>query len=100
MMNYIGMPTPRAIGTGAALGTLISLPGAVEYMLEGLGHVNELPPFSAGYVNLAAVALIIPASMFMAPYGVKASHALPHVLLRRVFAAVMLSVSVKMFRAL
>jgi uncharacterized membrane protein YfcA len=100
MMSYIGTPMTRATGTGAALGLLISLPGTIGYMLAGLPHLKELPPFSAGYVNLLAVALIIPASMLMAPVGVKAAHTLPQSMLRRVFAAVMLIVSVRMFMTL
>jgi uncharacterized membrane protein YfcA len=100
MMSYIGTPMTRAMGTGAALGMLISLPGTIGYMLAGLPHLSELPPYSAGYVNLLAVALIIPASMFMAPVGVKASHGLPHSMLRRIFAAVMLIVSIRMFMTL
>jgi uncharacterized membrane protein YfcA len=100
MMSYIGTPMQRAIGTGAALGMLISLPGTISYMLGGLPHLEELPPFSVGYVNLLAVALIIPASMFMAPIGVKTSHSLPHSMLRRVFAAVMFIVAIRMFMTL
>lgn len=100
MMSYIGTPMTRAMGTGAALGMLISFPGTISYMLGGLPHLSELPPYSIGYVNVLAVALIIPASMFMAPIGVKASHSLPHTMLRRVFAAVMLIVSIRMFMTL
>lgn len=100
MMSYIGTPTTRAMGTGAALGMLISFPGSISYIIGGMPHVNELPPFSAGYVNLLAVICIIPASMLLAPIGVRASHALPHKVLKRIFAAVMLIVSVKMFMSL
>ena len=100
MMSYIGTPMTRAMGTGAALGMLISLPATISYILGGLPHMSELPPYSAGYVNLLAVALIIPASMYMAPYGVKASHTLPQAMLRRVFAAVMMIVSLRMLMTL
>ena len=100
MMSYIGTPATRALGTGAALGMLISLPGTIGYVLAGLPHLSELPPFSAGYVNLLAVALIIPTSMMLAPVGVKVSHALPHRMLRRIFAVVMLVVSVRMLLTL
>jgi uncharacterized protein len=100
MMSYIGTPMTRAMGTGAALGLLISLPGTIGYMLAGLPHLKELPLYSVGYVNLVAVAFIIPASMLMAPIGVRTSHTLPHTMLRRVFAAVMLIVSIRMFMTL
>lgn len=100
MMSYIGTPMTRATGTGAALGLLISLPGTIGYMLAGLPHLQELPPYSVGYVNFATLIFIIPASMLMAPIGVRTSHTLPHAMLRRVFAAVMLIVSVRMFMTL
>lgn len=100
MMSYIGTPMTRATGTGAALGLLISLPGTLGYMLAGLPHLQELPPYSIGYVNLATLIFIIPTSMLMAPVGVRTSHTLPHVMLRRVFAAVMLIVSIRMFMTL
>lgn len=100
LMSYTGMQIQRAIGTGAALGILISLPGALGYAITGLPHLDELPPWSLGYISLPAVLLIIPASMLAAPVGVKASHALPKRVLRRVFAVVLVIVSVRMFMSL
>ena len=45
-----------AVGTGAALGVVISLPGALAYLINGLGADN-LPPATLGYVNLLGLAL-------------------------------------------
>jgi uncharacterized protein len=100
MMSYIGTPMHRTIGTGAALGILISLPGTFGYILAGLKDMAALPHWSLGYVNLLAAALIIPASMMMAPVGVSLSHRLPRQKLRRIFALVLIAVSVKMFMSL
>lgn len=102
MMSYIGLPMQRAVGTGAALGMLISLPGCLGYMLGGAAqaHAAELPPFSLGYVNGLAALMIIPSSILLAPVGVKSSHKLPRKTLRRVFAAVLMIVSIRMFMTL
>ena len=99
-MSYMGMPIHRAVGTGAALGILISIPGTLGYMLMGLWHLDELPPYSVGYVNLLAVAMIIPASILLAPMGVQASYTLPRSILRRVFSVMLIIVSVRMFMTL
>jgi uncharacterized membrane protein YfcA len=56
-----------------------------------------LPPWSIGYVNILTVAMILPASMLLAPLGVKVSHNMPRRMLRRVFAIVLLIVSIRMF---
>jgi uncharacterized membrane protein YfcA len=100
MMTYIGVPMQRAAGTGAALGLAVALPGAAGYMISGWTHLPELPPLSLGYVNLVAVAAIIPASMLVAPLGVRAAHRLPKPLLRRIFAVVLTFVSLRMFMTL
>ena len=101
MMSYSGMPMQKAVGTGAALGIVISLPGTIGFMLSGMLHnIDGLPPYSVGYVNFAAAAAIVPTAMLLAPVGVKISHAMPRLMLRRVFAAVLVIVSIRMFMSL
>lgn len=100
LMTYIGVPMQRAVGTGAALGILISLPGALTYMIMGSLQSYDLPPYSIGYVNFLAVAAIVPASVLLAPMGVRAAHKMPKAMLRRVFAAVLIIVSIRMMMTL
>ena len=91
LMSYSGLAIQRAVGTGAALGTIISLPATLGFMAGGILHqIDGLPPGSVGYA-------IIPTSMLLAPVGVRISHAMPRVMLRRVFAFVLLVVSIRMF---
>lgn len=98
LMSYSGLAIQRAVGTGAALGTIISLPATLGFMAGGILHqIDGLPPGSVGYVNFIAAAAIIPTSMLLAPVGVRISHAMPRVMLRRVFAFVLLVVSIRMF---
>ncbi|MCC7036656.1 MAG: sulfite exporter TauE/SafE family protein [Alphaproteobacteria bacterium] len=98
LMTHSGLTMQRAVGTGAALGVIISLPGSLGFMIGGLlNDIEGLPPYSIGYVNLAAAAAIIPTAMLLAPVGVKMSHAMPRQKLRRVFAVVLAIVSIRMF---
>lgn len=100
LMSYIGLPMPRAVGTGAALGVAVAVPGVLSYMISGTVMSDTLPPWSVGYVNLLTVAMIIPSSMLLAPVGVRVSHNMPRAMLRRVFAVVLIIVSVRMFLSL
>lgn len=99
-MSYRGIPMQRAVGTGAALGVLVSIPGVIGYIFTGWPKMAELPPFSLGYVNLAAALILIAASTQTTRFGVALSHKLDRQLLRRLFAAVLTLVSLRMFLTL
>ncbi|WP_109613730.1 sulfite exporter TauE/SafE family protein [Pseudaminobacter salicylatoxidans] len=84
-MTAFSHPVHRAVGTSAALGLLIALPGAAGFIWSGVG-VADRPPFSLGFVSLPAVLIIAPASFLMAPYGARLAHALNARYLRLAFA--------------
>lgn len=90
-----GYTLPVAVGTGSALGIAIAAPGAVAMMMSGWGVVG-LPPFSVGFVNLLALAVIAPLSALLAPLGAKLSHTLPELWLKRSFAVLLVVISVRM----
>ena len=96
-MTYIGMPMRKAVGTGGALAFIISLPAMVGYIISGLPHAQELPPYCLGYVNWLALIVILPVSMLFSPIGVHISHKLSKNVLRRIFALVLAVVSLRMF---
>ena len=74
-MTSFGRPIHQAVATSAGLGVLISIPGAIGYIIAGWG-IEGLPPMSLGYVNLLALLLITPVSILTAPLGVQLAHAL------------------------
>jgi uncharacterized membrane protein YfcA len=74
-MTVYGRPIHQAVATAAGVGILIAIPGTLGYILAGWG-AEGLPPFSLGYVNLLAIAIVMPLSLFMAPFGVRIAHAL------------------------
>ena len=72
MMLY-GRPIHQAVGTSAGFGPLVSIPGAIGFMIAGWSTAG-LPLGSVGYVNLIGAAVIIPASVFTAPLGARLAH--------------------------
>jgi uncharacterized membrane protein YfcA len=87
-MTRCNVPIHTAVATSAALGFPIALANALGYLVAGQG-VADLPPGSAGYIYLPALAVIASASVLMAPFGVRVAHALPIATLKRVFASVL-----------
>ena len=85
----------KAIGTSAAIGLPISLAGTVGYLINGWAE-NSTDNFTLGYIYLPAFVLISVASFFTAPYGVKASHNLPVKVLKKMFALLLIILSIKM----
>jgi uncharacterized membrane protein YfcA len=74
-MTLFGRPMHQAVATSAGVGVLISLPAAVGYMWAGWGAAG-LPPFSAGFVNVLGLVLVIPITVLVAPLGVRLAHAM------------------------
>jgi uncharacterized membrane protein YfcA len=89
------VPLKRAIGTAAANGFPIAVAGTAGYVLNGL-RVSGLPGGSLGFVYVPALAIIVAASMPMAPLGAKLAHRLPVKRLRIVFALVLLALALRM----
>ena len=57
LMMLYGRPIHQAVGTSAGFGPLVSIPGAIGFMIAGWG-VSTLPLGSVGYVNLIGAAII------------------------------------------
>ncbi|MEP4546298.1 MAG: sulfite exporter TauE/SafE family protein [Saccharospirillum sp.] len=89
------VPMHRAVGTAAAIGIFISVPGALGFLINGWG-VPERPPFSLGYVNLIGFALIVPMTLWTAPIGARIAHAINARLLRQLFAVFLFITAVRM----
>mgnify|MGYP006097153177 CR=1 FL=1 len=79
----------QAVGTSAVLGFLIAFPGAISYIFLGL-NIENLPPYSIGYVNLIIVFLVTSTSIFTANIGAKISKKIDKENLKRIFAIFLL----------
>lgn len=95
-MTLYGRPIHQAVATSAGTGVLISIPGMLGAIWVGWS-VPGLPFASLGYVNLVCVALVIPISVFIAPYGAKLAHGLPKRTMEIAFGVFLLAVAVRFF---
>ncbi len=89
------VPLKNAIGTAAANGFPLAAAGTTGYVLNGL-RVPGLPAGCLGFVYLPALAIIVAASMPVAPLGAKLAHRLPLRRLRIVFALMLLALALRM----
>ncbi len=84
-----------AIGTSAAIGLPISIAGTLGYLINGLGQSSG-GDYTFGHIYWPAVVFISLASFFSAPYGVKLAHYLPVAMLKKIFALLVIALSIKM----
>jgi uncharacterized membrane protein YfcA len=96
LLSLFRYPIHSAVGTAAALGMIISLPGAIGFAIAGYGN-PALPPFSLGYVNLAGFLTIVPTSILAAPWGARTAHAISRVWLSRAFGFFLIITAIKLF---
>lgn len=89
------VPLRRAIGTAAANGFPLAVAGTVGYVIQGL-RVPGLPDGTLGFVYLPALALIVAASIPVAPLGARLAHRLPVRRLRVVFSLMLLALALRM----
>ena len=97
ILSLHDVPIHRAVATAAGMGVLIALPSALIYLFTGL-DVAQKPPFTLGYVNLAAFAIITPMTVLCAPYGVKMAHSMNTKALKTAFALFLAIAALNMLR--
>jgi uncharacterized membrane protein YfcA len=93
-LTWCNVSVHRAIGTVAAMGFPVAIAGALGYVVAGW-NVAELPGWSLGFVYLPAFVGISITSMLTAPWGARLAHRLKGATLRRIFAVVLVMMSVK-----
>jgi uncharacterized membrane protein YfcA len=99
ILSMFGAPIRAAVSTASVFGVIISIPATIGFLYGGWGN-PLLPPFSLGYVNLIGFALIVPSSLFAAPWGVHLAHSIPPLLLKRAFAVFLGVTVIRMFWSL
>ncbi len=85
----------KAVGTSAALGVLLAVPGALGFVVSGWA-VEGRPPLSFGYVNLPALVLIGGVAAAVAPLGAALAHRMDQKRLKLAFAVFLLIVGGRM----
>ncbi len=95
VLTLYGKPLHNAVATSAGLGVPITIVGTLGYILAGLPHRAELPPFSLGFVSLIGLFVMAPVSSLMAPYGARLAHKLSRRRLEIIFGMFLLTVSAR-----
>ncbi len=85
----------KAIATSSAIGIFIAISGAIGFYVNGLNAEN-LPPYSAGFIYLPALACIVVFSMIFAPLGVRLVHSMPVKRIKQMFALLLFLLALKM----
>ena len=99
ILTLHGRPIRQAVATSAAVGVLVSIPGALGYVWAGWGRA-QLPPLSVGFVSILAFVLIVPTTLLTTPIGVRLAHSLPKRQLEILFATFLTLVSLRFLGAL
>ncbi len=92
-LSWRSVPIQRAVATSAACGLPIAIVGALSFAVVGWQDAH-LPEWSLGFVYLSAVLGIAITSVFFARVGANLAHRLPALVLRRLFALLLLAVGI------
>lgn len=96
---YCNCHMRQAVGTSSVVGFPIAVAGTLGFIINGW-HIDGLPPYSAGFVYLPAVAGISMASMMTAPIGARLAQTLPVSSLKKIFAVLLFVIGIKMLLSL
>lgn len=95
LLTLYNYPAHRAVGTAAAIGLLIALPGATTMLLLGQTPADA-PIGTLGLVNLLGFCCIVPLTVLCAPIGAALGARLDGALLKKIFALVLLLTAARM----
>ncbi len=85
----------KAVATASACGFSIAIAGAISNAVLGWSQ-SMLPSYSLGYIYLPALLGIVSTSFIAANYGAKIAHQLSALVLKRLFAWMLLLVGLRM----
>ncbi len=95
-LSWSGVNMRHAIATSAACGFPIALMGTASFIWLGQGSHQGVLPWAVGYIYLPALVGILLTSILAARLSAKLAHSVPQLILKRVFAAVLVLVGLKM----
>ena len=96
ILKIFGYPIKNAIGSSAALGFLISLVGALGFVISG-SYLKIEAPLSIGFINIPAFLIFVPITMFMARIGAKTVHHVNKKIVGKLFGIFLFIVSCRLF---
>lgn len=99
LLTLYNYPAHKAVGSAAAIGLIISLPGALTMLVLG-STPSDAPAGTFGLVNLIGFICIVPLTVLFAPVGASLAAKLDAVKLKKVFAVVLLITGLRMLAQL
>jgi len=94
VMTLTGGAIHQAVGTAAFFGLLLAIPGTIGYLVAT--PAAELPGATIGLVSFAALLIVAPTSVLMAPIGARLAHGLRQRRLSQIFAVFLCLVAARM----
>lgn len=96
-MTLFKIPVHKAIGTASALGIFVAIVGTIGFFIIGLGEEREnLPLLTFGYINILALVIIMPITIFIAPWGVAVAHRVSVTRLKKIFSIFLYFLCIRM----
>ena len=95
LLTLYNYPAHKAVGTAAAIGLIISLPGALTMLALGTTPADA-PAGTFGFVNLFGFICIVPLTVLFAPLGASLAAKLDAGKLKKIFALVLLITGLRM----
>ena len=94
ILKFFGYSINRAIGSAAAIGFLISVFGAIGFLISG-SYLKTDIPLSVGFLNIPAFLIFIPITTFMARIGARTVHKIDKNKISKIFGIFLLIVAGK-----
>lgn len=95
LLTLYNYPAHKAVGTAAAIGLIISFPGALTMLTLGVTPADA-PAGTYGLINVIGFICIVPLTVLFAPVGASIAAKLDANKLKKVFAAVLLITGLRM----
>ncbi|BDZ72589.1 UPF0721 transmembrane protein [Methylophaga marina] len=95
LLTLYNYPAHKAVGTAAAIGLIISLPGALTMLFIGSTPLDA-PAGTFGLVNIIGFVCIVPLTVLFAPVGATLAVKLNARNLKKVFAVILLITGLRM----
>lgn len=94
VMSLSGEPMHQAVGTASFFGLLLAVPGTLGYLLAT--PPVPLPALTVGWISIAALVIVAPASAMTAPFGARLAHSIDKRRLSKLFGIFLCLVSMRM----
>ena len=95
LLTLYNYPIHKAVGTAAAIGLIISLPGALVMLILG-STPSDAPVGTLGLVNAIGFLCIVPLTVLFAPLGASLAAKLDAAKLKKVFDVILLITGLRM----